>query len=109
MPSRKLAARCPCGSKNHLRARHCNECGQRVDGERLASARTGRNKLHADIAHPINAECREFIQNRVTEEYKAEILMDLIDNQGQDAIEVTRQWVDENEAYWKSYVDAATM
>ncbi len=38
-----------------------------------------------------------------------EPLMDLIDNQGQDAIEVTRQWVEENEAYWKPYVDAATM
>ncbi|MCP4247936.1 MAG: stage V sporulation protein G [bacterium] len=72
MPSRKLAARCPCGSKNHLRARHCNECGQALEGDRLASARTGRNKLHADIAHPINAECREFIQNRVIEEYEAE-------------------------------------
>ena len=38
-----------------------------------------------------------------------EPLMDLIDNQGQDAIEVTRQWVDENEAYWKAFVDEATM
>ena len=73
MPSRKLAARCSCGSKNHLRARYCNECGQALDADRLASARSGRNKLHADIAHPINAECREFIQNRVTEEYEAEI------------------------------------
>ena len=36
-----------------------------------------------------------------------EPLMDLIDNQGQDAIEVTRQWVDENEAYWTPYVDEA--
>ncbi len=36
-----------------------------------------------------------------------EPLMDLIDNQGQDAVEVTRQWVDENEAYWTPYVDEA--
>ncbi len=38
-----------------------------------------------------------------------EPLMDLIDNQGQDAAEVTRQWVDENEAYWKPFVDEAMM
>ena len=38
-----------------------------------------------------------------------EVLMGLIDNEGQDAIEATRQWVDENEAYWKPFVDEATM
>ena len=30
MPSRKLCDRCRrCGEKNHLRARFCNNCGQR--------------------------------------------------------------------------------
>lgn len=38
-----------------------------------------------------------------------EILMDLIDNQGQDVVEVTQKWVDENQGYWKPYVDQATM
>lgn len=38
-----------------------------------------------------------------------ESLMDLIDNQGQDAIEVTRKWVDDNEAYWQPFVDEAMM
>ena len=38
-----------------------------------------------------------------------EILMDLIDNQGQDVVEVTQKWVDDNEAYWKPFVDQATM
>lgn len=36
-------------------------------------------------------------------------LMDLIDNQGQDAKEVTRTWVDENQAYWQPFVDQALM
>src|SRR5215813_8578070 len=32
MPSRKLTSHCPqCGAKNHLRANHCNECGQRLN------------------------------------------------------------------------------
>ena len=35
--------------------------------------------------------------------------MDLIDNQGQDALEVTRKWVDEDESYWKPFVEKAMM
>ena len=35
--------------------------------------------------------------------------MDLIDNQGQDAIEVTKKWVDENESTWQPMVDQAMM
>ena len=34
--------------------------------------------------------------------------MGQIDNEGQDAIEVTRKWVDENPAYWQPFVDQAT-
>ena len=35
MPSRKLADHCGrCGEKNHLRARFCNNCGQRLDENR---------------------------------------------------------------------------
>lgn len=72
MPSRKLAARCPgCGSKNHLRAHFCNECGKKLTDTRVYQA-ADRNKLHADVAHPINTECRKFIQTRVIEEYQAE-------------------------------------
>ena len=74
MPSRKLCARCPsCGSKNHLRARYCNECGSKLEGHGEPSGHAERDKLHADIAHPINAECREFIQSRVIEAYEAEL------------------------------------
>jgi glycine betaine/proline transport system substrate-binding protein len=36
-----------------------------------------------------------------------EPLMDLIDNQGQDALEVCKQWVEENEAYWRPMVEQA--
>ncbi len=72
MPSRKLAARCTgCSTKNHLRARFCNECGKKLT-ESNAFKGSARTKLHADVAHPINAECREFIQNRVLEEFEAE-------------------------------------
>jgi stage V sporulation protein G len=73
MPSRKLTDRCShCGCKNHLRARYCNQCGQRLDENRALRDADGRAKLHADIAHPINSACREIIQNAVLKAYQEE-------------------------------------
>jgi stage V sporulation protein G len=73
MPSRKLTDRCPgCGSKNHLRARHCNQCGGKLDEDRATRDADGRAKLHADIAHPINSACREVIQSAVLKAYTEE-------------------------------------
>jgi stage V sporulation protein G len=73
MPSRKLTDRCPqCGYKNHLRARHCNQCGQKLDEDRATRDATGRAKLHADIAHPINSGCREVVQSAVLKAYQQE-------------------------------------
>jgi stage V sporulation protein G len=68
MPSRKLSDHCPyCGEKNHLRARYCNQCGHRLDENRALRPSNGntRIKLHADIAHPINAQCRQWIEQDV--------------------------------------------
>ena len=50
-----------------------------------------------------------FLQAYQVDNDVQEILMDQIDNQGQDAIEVTKKWVEENESYWKPFVDQATM
>jgi stage V sporulation protein G len=73
MPSRKLTDRCPgCGSKNHLRARFCNQCGGKLDEDRATRDADGRVKLHADIAHPINSACREVIQTAVLRAFQAE-------------------------------------
>src|SRR5213080_2738017 len=73
MPSRKLTDRCPgCGSKNHLRARYCNQCGGKLDEDRATRDADGRVKLHADIAHPINSACREVIQSAVLKAFHAE-------------------------------------
>ncbi|HSU69557.1 MAG TPA: SpoVG family protein [Tepidisphaeraceae bacterium] len=80
MPSRKLSDHCPgCGEKNHLRARYCNHCGKRLNEERHLQFRNGngashsRLKLHADIAHPINAECRQQIEEKVLKAYHHEL------------------------------------
>ncbi len=73
MPSRKLTDRCPqCSSKNHLRARYCNQCGAKLDEDRATRDADGRAKLHADIAHPINSGCREVIQSAVLKSYQEE-------------------------------------
>jgi stage V sporulation protein G len=73
MPSRKLTDRCPeCGCKNHLRARACNQCGKRLDENRALRGTDGRAKLHADIAHPINSTCREYIQGAIIKAFQEE-------------------------------------
>jgi stage V sporulation protein G len=73
MPSRKLTDRCNhCGSKNHLRARYCNQCGGKLNEDRAMRDPAGRAKLHADIAHPINSACREVIQGAVIKAYQEE-------------------------------------
>ena len=74
MPSRKLTTHCPgCGMKNHLRAQYCNQCGKRMTDARAPKDADGRAKLYADIAHPINSECREMIQEVVVNEFFEEI------------------------------------
>ncbi len=94
MPSRKLCDHCRrCGEKNHLRARFCNGCGMRLDENRSASPAHGsgyangnsnghgsghghapsRVKLHADIAHPINGQCRQLIERQVLSAYHDEL------------------------------------
>jgi stage V sporulation protein G len=74
MPSRKLTDRCPkCSAKNHLRARYCNECGVRLDINRAARDEHGRSRLHTDIAHPINAACRQRMQDAILEAFAEEV------------------------------------
>lgn len=74
MPSRKLTSHCAgCGSKNHLRAAYCNQCGARLKDDRAVKDEDGRAKLYADIAHPINSACREMIQERVIREFYGEL------------------------------------
>ncbi|QDU52096.1 SpoVG family protein [Gimesia panareensis] len=73
MPSRKLMDRCPkCHTKNHLRASFCNQCGVRLDENRADKDDAGRARLYADIAHPINSDCRELIQEEVLKAYEEE-------------------------------------
>lgn len=71
MPSRKIMATCPgCRTKNHLHARFCNQCG----GQLPPMVPTGeRVKMHCDVAHPINAECRQMIEKEILAAFGAEL------------------------------------
>ncbi|TWU34474.1 SpoVG family protein [Novipirellula artificiosorum] len=71
MPSRKLTGHCQrCSHKNHLRATYCNHCGVKLQ---VDADLDSPQKLYADVAHPINSECRESIQSAVIEEFDAEL------------------------------------
>ena len=82
MPSRKLTDHCRrCGEKNHLKARFCNGCGSRLDENRSMQQHGthghnghGRIKLHADIAHPINAHARAEIERQIFAAYERELV-----------------------------------
>ena len=73
MPSRKLTGHCGrCNHKNHLRATYCNHCGAKVKNS-SDSGYDAPQKLYADVAHPINSQCREEIQSVVIAEFQGEL------------------------------------
>ena len=73
MPSRKLTDRCPdCSNKNGLRSNFCEQCGTDLRRFRSGSPQ-GRLKLYADIAHPITADCRKFLESTVIAAYEREV------------------------------------
>ncbi|KAF0241386.1 MAG: stage V sporulation protein [Planctomycetota bacterium] len=74
MPSRKLTDRCPkCGGKNHLRASFCNDCGGRMPAKRKIMTEEGRQKLYADVAHPIHAAGREELAGAILKAFGEEL------------------------------------
>jgi len=76
MPSRKLKEPCPkCGFRNTVRSKFCNQCGSSLPMTEQRPAVTNgedaaRQSEHKDIAHPITAECRDYIQKKVLEAYE---------------------------------------
>ena len=82
MPSRKLKDPCPkCNFRNTVRSKFCNQCGASLpmtEPKAPAAAAGGnfgdeaRQSEHKDIAHPITAECRDYIQTKVLEAYDKE-------------------------------------
>lgn len=82
MPSRKLADKCPeCRVKNPLRAHYCNNCGVRLEDDRvlvgvdgtIPLSPDGRPRMHVDVTYPINPACRKLIHDAVLAAYQAEL------------------------------------
>ena len=78
MPSRKLKDPCPkCNFRNVVRSKYCNNCGSALPITEHKMPSPGaegmpRESEHKDIAHPITAECRDYIQKRVLEAFDQE-------------------------------------
>ncbi|MFH0887988.1 MAG: SpoVG family protein [Planctomycetota bacterium] len=74
MPSRKITDHCiKCGGKNSVQSKFCCECGEKLDSNRGEKNINGRVKIYADIAHPINSQTRDMIQQKVLQSYKEEL------------------------------------
>ena len=69
MPNRRAVECCPaCNHRNPIDANYCAQCGKR-----LPHREQRRKQMYADVAHPVNAECRKMIHDAVMTEYEAEL------------------------------------
>jgi stage V sporulation protein G len=73
MPSAKRSDHCSrCGVKNQLRPNYAVLAGQ-IARRPYSSGYAGRMKLHADIAHPINAQCAERFRKAIVQAFQEEL------------------------------------
>jgi len=78
MPSHKPKLACGrCQFKNEVGGRFCSQCGnslsrpmERPSG--LGDLESTESQSHRDIAHPITAAFRQYLQQKVLEAYEAE-------------------------------------
>lgn len=69
MPSRKITRHCPhCRTTNPIRANYCNECGHHLSEKAADRDRRGRERLHFDVVHPINADVRAYVHEAIVTE-----------------------------------------
>lgn len=78
MPSHKPKTACGrCQFKNDVGGRYCCQCGSSLSRpmERAValSGEPPEAQAHRDIAHPITAEFRQYLQSRVLAAYEAEL------------------------------------
>ena len=78
MPSRKPKANCPkCQCKYDVGSRFCSQCGAALSRQTEHAAGAGdlespEAQAHRDLAHPISAEFRQYLQQMVLSAYEAE-------------------------------------
>ena len=72
MPSRRMKEPCPkCGHRNLARSKYCNQCAAALPVVELPIAVDDKTRQleHKDIAHPITADCREYLQKKILAAY----------------------------------------
>lgn len=71
MPSVKRKETCEkCGRKTPVKSKFCNECGHKMTADSLVSHNDMARGDHKDIAHPITAEARDYVQKKVLEAFE---------------------------------------
>lgn len=74
MPNRKVKRKCPeCGYSNPIGDNYCGGCGLQLP----KPTERDRRREHRDVAHPINNETRNMIEEVVLTEYETVIEEDL--------------------------------
>lgn len=70
MPSRKRMIACPlCHQKNAVQSRYCNNCGRGLKQAGSGGADSA-GRLYNDIAHPVNSEFRDLLEQAILREYR---------------------------------------
>jgi stage V sporulation protein G len=74
MPSRKPKVTCgKCAFKGELGHRFCTQCGAHMPRPMgPTDVETTEASSHRDIAHPITAEFRQYVQQKILDAYEAE-------------------------------------
>ena len=70
MPCIQISEKCPsCGRRNVVHSRYCSNCGKALPdfSEHMPEA---RKEEYKDIAHPICADCRSYVENTIVSAYK---------------------------------------
>jgi stage V sporulation protein G len=71
MPSRKLQHPCEkCGFKNPINYKFCGQCGAVIPTPKMETSKNSEEIKHKDLAHPINAQFREYLQKKILEAYE---------------------------------------
>ncbi len=70
MPSMKMKESCPsCGGQNLVRSQFCSKCGTRLPREEHTE-NGERHEEYKEIAHPINSDFRNYMQEAILDEYE---------------------------------------
>lgn len=76
MPSEKKHDHCPeCKCKNHITAKYCNSCGNKLSDNRLEGLPVNRNgqvKIYHDLVHPLTSDLRNYLLDECLDCYKRE-------------------------------------